>query len=274
MKTQKRQFQNVIITGGSSGIGKALAKQIVQSGSNLAIIARTQAKLDEAIAELTRLKVDASQVAIAISADVSDRSKAVHAIESAINQIGVPDLLITCAGIARPGYFKELALDIFEETMAINYFGSLYCVKAALPSMASQRSGRIVLVSSGAGLIGLFGYTPYSPSKFAVRGLAESLRGELKSMGIGLSIVYPPDTDTPQLAAENRFKPPETKKMTAMAECLSADQVAQDILVGIRKNQFVIAPGMEMTLLARLHSLVNPILQRQFDGIVAKMHQK
>ena len=88
-------------------------------------------------------------------------------------------------------------MDVHERTMQVNYFGSLYCVNAVLPYMTKAQKGQIVLVSSGAGLVGLYGYTPYSPSKFALRGLAESMRQELKDQGIRVSIVYPPDTDTP-----------------------------------------------------------------------------
>lgn len=117
--------------------------------------------------------------------------------------------------------------------MATNYFGSLYCIKAALPAM--QANSHIVLVSSGAGLIGIYGYSAYSPSKFAVRGLAESLRGELK-VGVGISIIYPPDTDTPQLAEENKTKPPATKLITATAKVWSAEAVAKEIVKGIEKK--------------------------------------
>ncbi len=79
----------------------------------------------------------------------------------------------------------------------VNYFGTLYSIKAALPAMETQKQGHIVLIFSGAGLIGLLGYSSYRPTKFAVRGLAESLRAELKPKNINISIVYPPDTDTP-----------------------------------------------------------------------------
>jgi 3-dehydrosphinganine reductase len=154
--------------------------------------------------------------------------------------------------------------------MAINYFGTLYCIKAALPGMEQQRRGQIAMVSSGAGLIGIYGYTPYSPSKFALRGLAEALRGELKPWGIGVSIVYPPDTDTPQLAAENLTKPPETKRITATAETWSADAVAAKIVAGIEKRQFIITPGQEMTILARLHSLIGPGLNWYFDRLIQR----
>ena len=129
------------------------------------------------------------------------------------------------------------------------------------------------MISSGAGLVGLFGYTPYSPSKFALRGLAESLRGELKQMGIQVAIAYPPDTDTPQLAAENLTKPPETKLITETAQMWTAERVAKAILRGIQRQQFVITPGLEMQLLYRFHSLLAPVLQWYFDRLVARARQ-
>ncbi|MEH1944210.1 MAG: SDR family oxidoreductase [Nostoc sp.] len=261
-------YKHAIITGGSSGIGKAIAKLLVQSGSSISIIARTQTKLDSTKAELETFKIHPNQQILVISADVSQREQVESAIASAIIGLGVPDLLITSAGIAHPGYFAELPIAIFEQTMAINYFGTLYCIKAVLPSTIQQGKGHIVVISSGAGLIGLYGYTPYSPSKFAVRGLAESLRGELKTAGIHISIVYPPDTDTPQLAAENKTKPMETKLITQSAQILTAEKVAFDILLGVKRKVFVITPGIEMTLLLRFHSLFAPILQWYFDRLV------
>ena len=130
------------------------------------------------------------------------------------------------------------------------------------------------MVSSGAGLIGLFGYTAYAPSKFAVRGLAESLRGELARDGIGVSIVYPPDTDTPQLIEENRHKPPETRRITAQARTWSPEDVAWVILEGVRRNRFVITPGWEMWALCRLHSLIGSLLHRRFDRLAANAREQ
>lgn len=267
--------RHAIITGGSSGIGRAIAQQLNQQNFHLSLIARTQSKLDAAADSLRRIQQPhKTQKIVTLAADVAIREQAEQAIQSAIAQNGPPDILITSAGMARPGYFRSLPIDIFEETMAVNYFGALYCIKAALPAMCQANTGQLVLISSGTGLIGLFGYTPYSPSKFALRGLAESLRGELKLEGISVSIVYPPDTDTPQLAAENEFKPLETQQMTAMAQCLSAEQVANAILKGLRKQQFVITPGLEMKLLARFHSLAAPILNWQFDRIVKAVRKQ
>jgi 3-dehydrosphinganine reductase len=265
------QQQHAIVTGGSSGIGKATALLLASQGANVSIIARSQSKLDLAQAEIAQAGLSAKQRVIALSADLSDRLQAEQAIHQAIEQLGAPGLLITCAGIAHPGYFRELPIEIFEQTMAVNYFGTLYCIRAALPAMEQRQKGHIVMISSGAGLIGIYGYTPYSPSKFALRGLAESLRGELKETGIAVSIVYPPDTDTPQLAAENQTKPVETKAITATAETWSAAGVALAIVKGVQKQAFTIAPGTEMTVLTRLHSLLAPGLNWYFDRLVSKV---
>lgn len=257
---------HLLITGGSSGIGKATALRFARQGFNVTIIARDPAKLTAAQAEIEGS--NAQIQVLSIAADVSQRSQIEAAVQQAIQRFGAPTVLVTCAGIAHPGYFQELPIEIFEQTMAINYFGSLYCIKAALPAMVAQGKGQIVLVSSGAGLIGIYGYTPYSPSKFALRGLGEALRGELKGVGIGVSVIYPPDTDTPQLAAENLTKPPETKQITATAKTWSADAVAQQIEQGVARKAFVIAPGQEMAVLARLHSLIAPVLNWYFDRLV------
>lgn len=260
--------QHAIITGGSSGIGKAVAKLLTQQGANITLIARDPHKLAQAQQELQQVMVNQTQQINIAQADVADRASITSVIEQAISTLGSPKLLITSAGIAHPGYFAEIPLEIFEQTMAVNYFGSLYSIRAVLPAMVKHQQGHIVLISSGAGLIGVYGYSAYCPSKFALRGLAESLRGELKPKGIKLTVVYPPDTDTPQLAAENKIKPLETKQITASAKVLTAEAVAQEILQGVAKNKFAIAPGMELMILNRWHSLLSPLLNWYFDRIV------
>ena len=266
--------QHAIITGGSSGIGKATAKLLAQQGANISIIARDRSKLDLAKQEIEAVRVNPNQHVIALVADVANQPENEAAIRTAIEQIGNPDLLITSAGMAYPGYFAEIPLEIFERTMAINYFGSLYSVRAVLPAMESKQKGQIVLISSGAGLIGLYGYSAYSPSKFALRGLAESLRGELQPKGIRVSIVYPPDTDTPQLVQENKTKPLETKQITASAQTWTAESVAQTIVRGIEQKTFAIAPGWEMNILHRWHSLLIPLLNWYFDRLVSQVGHK
>ena len=265
---------HAIITGGSSGIGKATAKLLASKGANISIIARTESILAEAKTEIEAASVNSNQQVVTIAADVSHREDIEAAIQKAIAQNGPVDYLITSAGIAQPGYFQDQAIAIFEQTMAINYFGTLYAIRSVVPQMLERKKGHIVLVSSGAGLIGIYGYTTYSPTKFALRGLAESLRGEMKVYGVNVSIVYPPDTDTPQLVAENKTKPEETKRITATADMWTAAGVAQEIVKGIEKKVFAIAPGLEISLLNRLHSILGPGINWYFDRIVSQTRQK
>ncbi|MGL5834902.1 MAG: SDR family oxidoreductase [Waterburya sp.] len=274
LTNNKYSKQHAIITGGSSGIGKAVAKLLAAEGANISLIARDRRKLEIAQQEIAAVTIDPKQQISIQTADVAKQESIELAIERAIAELGAPELLITSAGIAHPGYFAEIPIAVFEQTMAVNYFGSLYSIKAVLPAMKQRQRGQIVLISSAAGLIGVYGYTAYCPSKFALRGLAESLQGELKTQGIGVTIIYPPDTDTPQLAAENKIKPPETKKITATAKTWTAEAVAEQIIQGVKKGKFAIAPGLELTILNRFHSLLLPALNWYFEQIIKKINKK
>ncbi len=189
-------------------------------------MARDETRLQGALEEVRGCRRDGSQNCGAWSADVSDPSQAQGAVAAVTEQAGLPDLVINSAGITHPGYFEEIDLSIFRQMMDVNYFGTLYTIKAVVPGMLDRGSGHIVNVSSLAGLAGAFGYTAYCASKFAVTGLSDALRAELRHRGIIVSCVFPPDTDTPQLAAENLIKPPETKALGATMKVVSADCVA------------------------------------------------
>jgi len=265
---------HALISGGSSGIGLALAKILINEGWNVTILARDKARLEEAAVNLNASRKAQSQRIIATSADVADPIALNRAVEDAVAQLGAPDLLVASAGIVIPETFANLAPDAFRQTMEVNYFGTVDLVRACLPSMRANRKGQIVLVSSGAGLIGLYGYSAYAPSKFAVRGFGEALRSELKPEGISVSVVFPPDTDTPQLREEIRVRPAITSKIAGGAKVKSADDIARAILGGVRQGRFAIAPGFEMTMLARFAGLLSPILNKfSFDPLIARMHK-
>ena len=117
-------------------------------------------------------------------------------------------------------------------------------VKALLPAMLERGSGQIVNVSSMAGFVGAFGYTAYGASKYAVRGFSDVLRLEVKPLGIRVSVVFPPDMDTPGLANENKTKPFETFA-AASTKALPPQQVAKSTLAGMRRGQYIILPGMD-----------------------------
>jgi 3-dehydrosphinganine reductase len=145
----------------------------------------------------------------------------------------------------------------------INYFGTLHVLKAALPSMAARGSGYVVNISSLGGVLGVYGYSAYGPSKFAIRGLSDILRGELAEHGIGISVVFPPDTQTPQLEYETPFKPPVLVELDKSNKVLSAEAVANAILNGVARGRYVITPGFDSTLyfaLTNFFGLVYPVM--------------
>lgn len=261
--------EHALITGGSSGIGLAIARQLVARGMNVTLLARGRERLAEA-QSLLQAERRGDATVIAIAADVGDKPAVGAAVDEAMARLGAPELVVTSAGIAHPGYFEQLDDQIFETTMRTNYFGTLYTLQATLPAMRRRARGRVLLVSSAAGLIGVFGYTAYSPTKFALRGLAESLRGEIGRDGVGVSILYPPDTDTPQLAEENLTKPAETKLINASAKMMQPEDVARVTVAGLCAGRFAITPGWEVRALHRLGSLVEPILAWHFDRLVRR----
>lgn len=261
----------VLVTGGSSGIGLALAHLLAGAGAHVWLLARRQERLEAALATLPS---SAGQHCGALSADVSDWEQVQAAVERVSNEVGIPDLIINSAGVTHPGYVQDIPIEIFRQMMEINYLGTVHVVKTLLPAMIDRGSGHIVNISSGAGFLGVFGYTAYGASKFAVRGFSDALRAELKPLGIRVSIVFPPDTDTPQLAYENQFKPPETKALAGNAGVLSPQQVAEEILRGVAREKYVILPGLEMKLLYRLSGLLGNTIYPLMDWMIRTARRK
>lgn len=236
--------KSVYITGGSSGIGLAAAKLAAQAGASVAIAARGQERLDAALADLKALPgVSAAQRFLAVSCDVSDPDEARRAASEVIAAFGGCDVVIANAGVAHCMRIIEADDAAFERMIRINYLGTVHTVRAFLPHMFGKRSGAIGVVSSMLGFMGTYGYAAYAPSKFAQVGFAECLRQECLDYGVSVTILYPPDTDTPQLAEENKTKPPETKAITGEVKTLPAEVVAAALLNGIAKGKLQVVPG-------------------------------
>ncbi len=236
-----------LVTGGSSGIGLAAARLLAQQGSRVWLLARRQEVLEEAQAKIQAVSGQRCGI---ISADVSDWEQAQAAVEQVTREAGLPDLLINSAGVAYPGYVQEIPLKIFHEMMDVNYFGTLHMVRALLPGMLKRGRGYIVNISSAGGFMTGPGYGAYSPSKYAVRALSDVLRAELKPHGLHVSLVFPPDTDTPQLAYEKSLKTPELLYVSDNARLgpirwglISAEEVARAILRGVQRGSYIILPG-------------------------------
>ncbi|MBN1265365.1 MAG: SDR family oxidoreductase [Anaerolineales bacterium] len=262
-------FENVIavITGGSSGIGLALAKQLAAQGAHVWLVARDEEKLQAALSSVQEATLSSEQNCGYVKADVSLYEQVEQAFKEISEKAGTPDLVINSAGVVHPGRFVDLELEKFHWMMDINYFGTLHTIKAVLPAMLSRGSGYLVNISSAAGFAGLFGYSAYGSSKYAVSGLSDVLRAELKPEGITVSIVFPPDTDTPQLAYENQFKPPETKALAGAAKPMTAEQVAKLILRDIQRGKYLILPG-DTKLLFKLQNLLGGWLYPLMDFLI------
>lgn len=263
-----------LITGGSSGIGYALANQLVEAGGSVILLARSQEKLDEAKTSLSSQLSQPDQLIHAIPADVTDVESLSAAIEDMAKTIGIPDFIFNCAGVALPGYVEQLKLEVFKWTMDIDYHGTVNVIKLLLPHLLQRGSGHIINFSSMAGVIGTFGYSAYSGAKFAVRGFSDVIRSELTPKNIRVSIVYPPDTDTPQLAFENQFKPYETRELAGSDKPISAAAVARETLKSVSRGKYAIVPGAEAKLLyflgTRLGNWVYPVMDRLLAGIAKK----
>lgn len=263
-----------LITGGSSGIGYALANQLVEAGGSVILLARSQEKLDEAKTSLSSQLSQPDQLIHAIPADVTDVESLSMAIEDMAKTIGIPDFIFNCAGVALPGYIEQLKLEVFKWTMDIDYHGTVNVIKLLLPHLLQRGSGHIINFSSMAGVIGTFGYSAYSGAKFAVRGFSDVIRSELTPKNIRVSIVYPPDTDTPQLAFENQFKPYETRELAGSDKPISAAAVARETLKSVSRGKYAIVPGAEAKLLyflgTRLGNWVYPVMDIMLAGIVKK----
>lgn len=236
--------KNVFITGGSSGIGLATAEQFSNLGSNICIIARNKSKLESALKEIQNRKIDNNQKFIYSVIDVTNYENVKNGIKKAINEIGAPYILINCAGMSYPNYYENISNEKFDAILKTNLYGTHYTIRTILPYMKKD-GGYIINVSSVAGFVGVFGFTAYSASKFAVIGFSECLRSELKKYNINVSVLCPPDTDTPMFHEENKIKPPETKAISETAKVLSPEYVSKYLVKKIIKGKFMIIPGIE-----------------------------
>jgi 3-dehydrosphinganine reductase len=187
-----------------------------------------------------------------------------------IEKFSLPDLVINSAGVTYPGYFQDIDVGIFHWLMDINYYGTLHILKSIIPRMIVKGEGTIVNISSQAGFAGVFGYSGYSASKYAVRGFTDVLRSEMKPLGIQVSIVFPPDTKTPQLEFEEPLKPPETRMIAGATKPLTAEHVAKSILRDVSKGRYVIIPGLDGKFFYRLVSILGNLVYPIIDWLVLK----
>ncbi len=205
----------VWITGGGSGIGRALAEQLTLDGHSVCISGRSKEKLSAVSPDISAIPCDVSKP---------------ESVQNALIQMPPPDLAILNAGTYSPGPTHTASPEEFQQAMAVNYFGVINCLTALLPRML-ERGGHIAVVGSLAGYRGLPNASGYGPSKAAVISLCESMRAELDGTGVKFQLINPGFVKSP-LTEKNDFE---------MPYLMEAEEAADIILRGLQSNRFEIA---------------------------------
>lgn len=235
--------RRVFITGGTSGIGLALATESARRGAHVWVGSRTASELHPSLEQIRAAAASPEQRIGGIGLDIADRAAVDASRDEVLQALGGLDLLINNAGIATVGRPEETRPEDYEQMMAVNYFGTVWVTRAFAPTLIAQRRGAVCCVASTLGVMGLYGYSAYAASKFAVVGYAECLRQDLLLHGVSVHLAIPGDVDTPQLRNNLAKKPPETRALAGVTQLLTAETVANAILAGIDAGRFRIVIG-------------------------------
>jgi NADP-dependent 3-hydroxy acid dehydrogenase YdfG len=226
-----------IVTGASTGIGRALALALVRAGSRVVLASRNIQALENLSQEIRQL----GGQALVVPTDVTSTEQVARLIDRTEQEWGAIDMLFANSGLYVRGHVTSLTLADFEKALDVNFYGMLRAVLEVLPRMLKRGSGHIVLMSSIDGRKGLPLDAPYVAAKSAMRGFAGVLRQELHGTGVRLTIVYPGRIDTPMIS-HLEFHPISAK--------IPAEAVAQATLRGMRRNQVeVVIPFLAWGLL-------------------------
>lgn len=261
------QNKHVLITGGSSGIGLEIAKQALVQGSYVTIISRNLSNLQKAVEEiLQETGCERDRINIKV-ADVKDYA----AISAAITEsfLWTPiDLLVCNAGITSVSYLEQQPIEWIDDIVGTNLTGTLYTLRAALPSL-KQRSYRhpvaIVLMGSLGSMYPLYGGGVYTSTKYAIKGLAEALKLELLPFNIGVTLICPGFVETPLLnKMEDGVDDPLLAEVAMKASFYDRrhagdpKEVAKATLMAVKRGNFLVANGWEGLMLSTLSSGILP----------------
>lgn len=259
--------KTVVITGASSGIGKALAQEMAKRGANIVLAARQYVTLCEITAALEK---EYGIKALAIQADVSKEEDCEALVKQTILTFGKLDVLINNAGLSMRALFKDLELSVLKDLMDVNFWGTVYCTKYALPEIL-KTTGSIVAVSSIAGYRGLPGRTGYSSSKFAMNGFMESLRTELLKTGVHVMVACPGfTTSNIRVAALSQDGTAHGETSMEEGKMMTAEEVAQRICDGIEQKKRTLI----MTRQGKLAVWVNKLFPAFADKKVFELFTK
>ena len=262
----------VLITGGSRGLGLVLARQLAAEGAKLALLARTEAELEQAAGELREQGTEV----LVLPADVRERQQVEQAISRVIGHYGALDVLVNNAGIIQVGPSEHMQVEDYENAMGVHLWGPLYAMQAAIPHMKKAGGGRIVNIASIGGLVAIPHLTPYSASKHALVGLSDGLRAELAKDHIQVTTVCPGLMRTGS-HYNALFKGQQRNELALFAlvgatplTSISAEGAATQIVRACRNGD----PHLTITIQARILDLLDtlvPGLWGQASALVGRL---
>lgn len=256
--------KHALITGGSSGIGLALARRLVDLGAGVTLVARRPEPLAAAAADLGARRSNAIVRTLAL--DVSDETAVAGAVPRELGAQPI-DIVVNAAGIANPGMFLDTTPGELREQMDVNYWGTVWVTRASAPHLIERGGGSVVIMGSISGRIGVHGYAGYTPSKAALYGFADVLRAELSPRGIRITIAMPSATETPMLEHERAVAPEPSKRFIESARVITPDKVASAVLRAVARGKFSVIPGIDV----RIQSAAYLLAPRIGHAIVDRM---
>lgn len=252
----------IIITGASSGIGLASARLFASHGNKLVLAARSKDRLDAYATEiLSDPSTPPETEILTVHTDVSKEEDCRRMVEQALDRFGGIDILINNAGVSMRALFKDVQLDVLRTLMDVNFWGTVYCTKYALPSIL-ERKGSVVGVISTAGYAGLPARTGYSASKFAVRGFLETIRIEHVNDGLHVLVFAPGfTTSNVRIAALTADGTPQGSSPRDESKMMSAEKVAHKMERAIERRKREVI----LTFIAHVELFVQRHLSRHMD---------
>lgn len=239
-------LQHVIVSGGSKGLGKEIALEAARRGANVTILARDPAALQ---ATLTQLRQSSPQ-SQSFECDVTKKESVRDALGRAAAQLGAPDVVVTSAGTALPGFIAEVGVEVYERQVQLNYLGTVFVMHEAIRQMiAAKKRGKLVVVSSAMAVTTFTGYSPYAPTKAALKSFADSMHNELLPHRISVHHFLPPSMKTEGFENENKIKPAVTRYIEATGDLFEADVCARQLFAGIDRGNHSISVDLGTELL-------------------------
>lgn len=237
--------KHVLITGGSSGIGLALAGRLVDLGAGVTLVARRPEPLATAAAGLGARRSGATVRTLAL--DVSDEGAVAEAVPRELADQPI-DIVVNAAGISSPAMFLDATPAELREQMDVNYWGTVWVTRAGVPHLIERGGGNVVIMGSIAGRIGAHGFAGYTASKAALYGFAQVLRAELSPRGIRVTIAMPSSTETPMLEHERAVAPEPAKRLIDSTRPISPEKVASAVLKAVARGKFSVIPGIDVQI--------------------------